>query len=108
MVVSQLFDTRYRNDDYRREEEGRGERAAAIAGAARITKRKRTWEKCSQGKRRRKMRAGRERCIESEGRTGKMREEGNKEKRSKRVGSWPCGYDRRNEREREREGEGGN
>lgn len=50
------------------------------------------------------MRVGRERCIEGEGRTGKMREEGNKEKQSKRVGSWP--YDRRNWRERE--GEGGN
>ncbi|KYM78110.1 hypothetical protein ALC53_11578 [Atta colombica] len=40
------------------------------------------------------------------GQMGKICEEGNKEKRSKRVGSWPCGYDQRNEREKK--GEGGN
>lgn len=46
-VISQLFDTRYRDGDYRREGGRRNsDRATAIARAARVTKRNRTWEKC--------------------------------------------------------------
>jgi len=108
-VISQLFDTRYRDDDYRREGGREKTGTAAITGAARVTKRKRTREEIPEEERKRKTRGGMRKVHHGRraGRMGKMREEGNKVKRGKRVGSWPCGYDRRNEREKKK-GEGGN
>lgn len=92
-----------------KEEERTG--TAAITDTARVTKRKRTCGEIPEEKRRRKTRRRDRKMYRRRregwgGWMGKMCEEGNKEKRSKRVGSWLCGYDRRNEREKE--GEGGN
>lgn len=68
-----------------KEEEGTGN---SDRGRSESNQKKQNLGEVPEEKRRRKMREGRERCTEGEGRTGKMHEEGNKEKRSKRVGSW--------------------
>lgn len=98
-VISQLFDTRYRNDDYRREggrKNGHSESNQKKENLRRNTRREAQEE---DERRDRKVHHGRR-----AGQMGKICEEGNKEKRSKRVGSWPCGYDQRNEREKKGRG----